>query len=232
MRVQITWMGESGFLIEDQTTALLIDPYFSDALGNRCADRHRLLPVRKEWLEKRYDLVLLTHCHIDHTDPETIRTLLNGQPELNIAGPVSSHRVLSFAPRYFELAEGACITIGAFSIRALPAIHSDSAALGYEIGHDGSRLYFSGDTALLCDLQKRVPQHPDVAFLCFNGGVGKNMDMADAAKLADLIGARLVIPFHYGLIPSDVKPQKLEQLLKEKGIPCFIPDYGEPFDIE
>ena len=28
MRVQITWMGESGFLIEDQTTALLIDPYF------------------------------------------------------------------------------------------------------------------------------------------------------------------------------------------------------------
>ena len=126
------------------------------------------------------EAVFLTHAHIDHTDPQTVQMLLGRQPRLMFAGPPSSHAVLKDCPCFFELFEGAKVTLGAFAIRALPAIHSDRYALGYEIVHEGKTLYFSGDTALLCDLAARVPHQPDAAFLCFNAGVGKNMNAQDA----------------------------------------------------
>ena len=160
MAIEITWLGESGFILSDGITRILLDPYFSDALGKRREDRHRLVDIKPEWLDIPYDLVLFTHCHIDHTDPETIGMLLERNPRLMLAGPPSSHDVLTDVPCYFELLEGARVTLGAFSIRALPAVHSDRYALGYEIVHKGKTLYFSGDTALLCDLAARVPHEP------------------------------------------------------------------------
>lgn len=229
--LSITWLGESGFLLEDGCVRILLDPYFSDALGEKRADRHRLLPVKQQWIEDGADLILFTHCHIDHTDPETIQMLLERHPKLMLAGPPSSHGILKDCPCYFELLEGAGITLGAFSVRALPAVHSDRYALGYEIAHEGKRLYFSGDTALLSDLAARIPQQPDVAFLCFNAGVGKNMNEQDAALLAQRIDARLVVPFHYGLLPGGVTPEILEALLKAQGRPYFAPAYGEAFSL-
>ena len=230
--MKITWLGESGFLLEDDKHALLIDPYFSDALGKRRADRHRLLPVKPEWLNREYDMVLFTHCHIDHTDPETTNTLLERLPRLVLAGPPSSREVLGNVPYWVDVLERTQLTLGRFHIRALPAIHSDRFALGYEICHEGQTLYFSGDTALLCGLADRIPKEPDAAFLCFNAGVGKNMDAADAVHLAKLIRAKRVIPCHYGLLPDGAKPETFTNLLKENGIAFSLPKYGETFVIE
>ncbi len=227
MALEITWLGESGFILDDGNTTILLDPYFSDALGERRADRHRLLPVKEEWLERDYDLVLFTHCHIDHTDPQTIHMLLKKNPRMILAGPPSSHAVLEDCPCYFELLEGAKVSLGMFSIRALPAIHSDRYALGFEIRHEGKVLYFSGDTALLCDLAARVPHAPDAAFLCFNAGVGKNMNAKDASVLAQRIDAKLVIPFHYGILPGGVETDEFEALIREQGMAYFAPAYGE-----
>jgi len=229
--MKITWLGESGFILDDGQKAILLDPYWSDALGERREDRHRLLPIKQEWLERSYDLVLFTHAHIDHTDPQTIQMLLARQPRLMFAGPPSSHDVLKDCPCFFELFEGAKVTLGAFVIRALPAIHSDRYALGYEIVYEGKTLYFSGDTALLCDLAARVPHQPDAAFLCFNAGVGKNMNAQDATVLAERIDAKLVIPFHYGILPGGVTPEEFEALLIKQKRPHFTPAYGETFEV-
>lgn len=231
MAVEITWLGESGFILSDGITRILLDPYFSDVLGKRRADRHRMVEIKQEWLELDYDLVLFTHCHIDHTDPETIRMLLEKNPHLMLAGPPSSHAILEACPCYFELLEDAKVSMGAFSIRALPAIHSDRYALGYDIAHEGKRFYFSGDTALLCDLAARVPHEPDAAFLCFNAGVGKNMNANDAAVLAQRIDAKLVIPFHYGILPGGVEPDEFAVLIREQGRAYFAPVYGETFTL-
>ena len=231
MALSITWLGESGFILDDGKKRILLDPYFSDALGERREDRHRLLPVDPRWLELRYDLVLFTHCHIDHTDPKTVSMLQSRNPALMLAGPPSSHAVLEACPCYFELLEGAKVSLGDFSLRALPAVHSDRYALGYEVIHEGKTLYFSGDTALLCDLSARVPHRPDAAFLCFNAGVGKNMNAKDAAVLAQRIDAKLVIPFHYGILPDGVEPDELEALVRGQGRAYFAPAYGETFTL-
>lgn len=232
MAVQVTWLGESGFLLQDDANAVLLDPYFSDALGKRREDRHRLRPAEPAWLEAAYDLVLFTHCHADHTDPETVEQLVRHQPRLMLAGPASSRRILKDMPCFFEIEPGLNLRLGSFRIRALPAIHSDAHAVGYEIVHEGITMYFSGDTALLCDLAERVPHGAEAAFLCFNGGVGKNMNAEDAVMLARRIEAKLVIPFHYGILPGGCEPTEFLALLAKAGIPSFTPVYGEAFSLE
>ena len=229
--MKVTWYGESGFCIEAEGKRLLIDPYFSDALGKKREDRHRLVPVSEEWLTASYDYLLFTHCHIDHTDPETVETLLAANPHLILAGPRSSLQLLPFAPLWAELREGAEARFGPFRVTALPAIHSDRFALGYRVEVEGKTLYFSGDTALLSGLQERVPQKPDAAFLCFNAGVGKNMDEKDAVRLALVIRPGIVIPFHYGILPGGVEPGRFCQLLTEAGVPWYLPGYGETFEL-
>lgn len=230
--MNITWFGESGFLLEDDRYSILIDPYFTDSLGEKYPEKCRLLPVNPEWLKRSYDLALFSHCHIDHADPATIRKLNQTSPRLLLAGPPSVRKTLGKQPFFFELFPKGCVDFGDFHIRALPAVHSDCYALGYEIVHKGRKLYFSGDTALLCDLAKRVSQKPDIAFLCFNAGVGKNMNEEDAVKLASLLGAQCVIPFHYGLLPGGTTPEHFCRLLSEKGINWYLPAYGECFSID
>ena len=229
--MKITWYGESGFRIQSNGVSILIDPYFSDALGKQNAEKHRLVPVDPSWLTDKYDCLLFTHWHIDHTDPETVQELLKSNPGMIILGPPSSRDLVSFAPVYVEMKDGDNARFHGIEIRALPAVHSDRWALGYEIKAEGKTLYFSGDTALLSAVQERVPHNADVAFLCFNAGVGKNMNEADAVRMANTITPRLVVPFHYGVIPGGVQPDLFRSMLKEAGIPNFFPAVGETFEV-
>lgn len=225
--MKITWYGESGFRLESQGKSLLLDPYFSDALGKRREDRRRLISADPAWTEEPADYLLFTHCHIDHTDPETAAALLRAHPGLIMAGPPSSRALLPDAPVFFEMKAGDTAQLSPFRVTATPAVHSDRWAVGYTVEAEGKLLYFSGDTALLCGLQERVPKSPDVAFLCFNGGVGKNMEEADALRLAQAIAPRCVVPFHYGVLPGGAHPEAFLILLKQAGIPTHLCEIGK-----
>jgi L-ascorbate metabolism protein UlaG (beta-lactamase superfamily) len=64
----------------------------------------------------------------------------------------------------------------------------------------GPRLYFAGDTALFGDMRLIGELHrPDVAFLPIGGHF--TMDPVAAARAAELIGPRIVVPIHYGTFP-------------------------------
>ena len=144
--MKITWLGESGFVLESGETRLLLDPYLSDSLGARDPARSRLLPVDESFFSLDYNLLLFTHFHIDHTDAETVKKLLGKKAKLIMAGPRSSYNVVKpfmHSAMFFELVVDSMIRSGNFEITALPAIHSDPYAVGYKIYAEGKTLYFS-----------------------------------------------------------------------------------------
>jgi len=71
---------------------------------------------------------------------------------------------------------------------------------GLVISFGGKIVYHVGDTALFSDLQLVGRRDPvDVALMCIGGHY--TMDRHDAVEAAKLVGAKQVIPCHYGTFP-------------------------------
>jgi L-ascorbate metabolism protein UlaG (beta-lactamase superfamily) len=82
-----------------------------------------------------------------------------------------------------------------------PAVTRDLGCWGWVIEfEDGTRVYHSGDTDLFGDMALiKERWAPPIAILPIGGHY--TMGPADAARAADLVGARTVIPVHYGTFP-------------------------------
>ncbi|MCX5758353.1 MAG: MBL fold metallo-hydrolase, partial [Candidatus Hydrogenedentes bacterium] len=72
--VALWWLGQAGFACKSpRGTVVYIDPYLSNSAAVTAPEFGRQLPVPIEPEDLRADLVLVTHDHLDHLDPETIR---------------------------------------------------------------------------------------------------------------------------------------------------------------
>ena len=82
-----------------------------------------------------------------------------------------------------------------------PAVTRDLGCWGWVITfEDGTRVYHSGDTDLFGDMALiRDRWAPPIAVLPIGGHY--TMGPADAARALALVGARTVIPVHYGTFP-------------------------------
>ncbi|NJP41548.1 MBL fold metallo-hydrolase [Oscillospiraceae bacterium HV4-5-C5C] len=208
--MKLRWLGQSGYELQTDSSTLLLDPYLSDSV-NRKAGRPRLLPIPLKPAEVWADAVICTHNHLDHLDPDSIvqmpadlqfMTTAEGAQKLHELG---RRRVLILRP-------GDCITLGEWTIHAVYARHSVEA-FGVVIQACGLTLYFSGDTLFDPRLAEVKQFKPDYAFICINGKLG-NMKVEEAACLAQLIGARVSIPNHYGMFASNTEdPRRFTDLV-------------------
>ena len=87
----INWIGQAGFVFQTAGGAVIcIDPYYSNSI-----ERYEGRPARRMWYNKfkianfRPGLVLCSHDHLDHTDPETL-PLIYTYSDAVFAGPPSS----------------------------------------------------------------------------------------------------------------------------------------------
>ncbi len=94
---------------------------------------------------------------------------------------------------------------------------------------DGRRVYFAGDTDLFGDMELIAELHrPEVAFLPIGGHY--TMGPRGAAKAAQLLGVKAVVPIHYGTFPVLVgTPDELRRELESLGaaIEVVAPERGE-----
>ncbi len=67
MGATIMWLGQAGFILKTEKGSLSVDPFCGEAKGNS----ERIYPPFLEKGSVRVDLVLTTHAHWDHFDPET-----------------------------------------------------------------------------------------------------------------------------------------------------------------
>jgi L-ascorbate metabolism protein UlaG (beta-lactamase superfamily) len=185
----------------------MIDPFFS-RLGPPEKYVHAEAPLRAE--ELGADAVVCTHDHSDHTDGEFLSALARSWPEARFFGPPESAERMRGAgvpaARVEALESGQVVEVGGASVRAVlskTAEVSDVAHFGYVVGYPGATIYDTGDVmrgitrepALMAPLERAAP---DVALITTSPTEDEFPDFAEAAALAEAIGARVAVPAHYG----------------------------------
>ncbi len=210
------WLGQSGFLVHYRSEFLLFDPYLSDSLTTKYATTDKphvrmtarvIDPARLDFI----DVVTSTHNHTDHLDADTLLPLFAASPHAKLILPAAN---IDFAAqrlsaahraRFVPLADGERVTIGAFTLEAVPAAHEHLSPefAGFVVRAGPHCLYHSGDTIPYPGMAERLrPLVIDLALLPINGRtperrVSGNLDGPEAAQLAHDVGAHWVVPCHY-----------------------------------
>jgi L-ascorbate metabolism protein UlaG (beta-lactamase superfamily) len=92
----IRFIGQSGVVVTCGKESVVIDPYLSDSVADRFGAmfrRQSAVPDVSTWAP-HLKCILLTHAHLDHTDPASIRFLLRQSPQAAIYAPLESRKIL------------------------------------------------------------------------------------------------------------------------------------------
>ena len=208
--MKITWLTQAGLLFNTGKLLIMVDPYLSDSVGETLDPaKHRRIPVDEKYLGIIPDVLLITHDHLDHLDPDTLKHYLGQteKPVTVLAGENAYFKVRAFGGphNYVLLSPHTVWSEGGVTFYSVRAEHSDRTAVGFILDDGRSTYYVSGDTLynydVLDDVLELVEDGVDYAFLPING-VGNNMNARDAADFAYELGAVHAVPLHYGLFDS------------------------------
>ena len=220
MDCKATYIGTATLLLEIGTSRLLTDPaldppggeyVMEPAPGIKVGSRKTAGPALAAEELGRIDAVLLSHDeHFDNLD-DAGRALLPSAG-VTITTPGAAERL---GGRAHGLAPWESVSLDGVRVTAVPARHGPEGSepvvghvTGFVLEWDGQRhgaLYLSGDTVFFDELLE-VGERFDVgtAVIHLGGasfdaapGVRLTLDSADAARLADALGARTVVPVHY-----------------------------------
>lgn len=225
--LKITWLGQGGYLFFDGKTTLCVDPYLSDSVF-KASGKERLVepPIKPEELE--CDVMVCTHNHLDHVDPDTISVMKSRNTTLFLA-PSDCEEKMRFlgVVNYESFDEGAKKQVGEFDLEAVYADHTSKSAIGVVIRHSGLTLLITGDTFYNDRLREYKKFCVDVLFICINGKLG-NMNVDEAVRLTGEIGAKVGVPTHYGMFAVNTEdPEKYTSRVK----PSFEMQVGVEYDI-
>lgn len=172
---RLTWLKHASFLY-DGSVRIAFDPW-GVALAQAA------------------DIVLVTHGHPDHCDPDTVSRIL-AENGVIVAADVCAEQL---AGDVRSLRTGEVITIGDVVITATDAynrntkFHPRGEGVGFLVAVDGGTIFHAGDTD---DIPETHGLTPDVALLPVGGTY--TMDVAEAARAARAIRAGISVPMHYG----------------------------------
>lgn len=211
--MKITWLGQAGLLFEREGLSLMLDPYLSDSVAKVDPTKARRVPVDDRFFALTPDLLLFTHDHLDHYDPETApRFFAKTDKCIMVLAPTTAWekaRACGGGHNYVEMSRHAQWTANGVRITAVKAAHSDPYALGYVLEDlvEGKTYYVTGDTLYNSEIFADLPHHIDVVFCPING-VGNNMNAADAVRFCKQTGAKVAVPVHFGMF-DDLDPAAL-----------------------
>lgn len=232
----VTWLGQAGFRFEAAGRRILVDPFFSEAEGRRYPPP----PV-----EGDVDWLLVTHEHLDHLDPASLRAVAERSSELTVVAPAPLEAMVREAvpdAPFVGVARGDRVSLGeAGAAIVVPAVHAvhpregyvdDPRFVGYVLELDGVALYHAGDTLVTDSVVAALESLPvDVALLPVNGrtyfreaaDLAGNMDARDAVALAARIGASVLVPIHWDLFDGNTEhPGRAADEAAEAGAPVHV----------
>ena len=200
--MKVTWLGQAGLLFETNGVKIIVDPYLSDSVEAIQPHFWRRVPVDKSFFDITPDVIVLTHNHLDHTDPDTLCHYLGENTEVCVLASGNAwdnvrKRFGGIKNNYVTFNTGTEWTEKGVHFKAVYANHSDSHSIGVLITAEDKTYYVTGDTLYDERILKSLPDNIVAVFLPVNG-VGNNMNMTDAKRFCERIGA-IAIPMHCGL---------------------------------
>ncbi len=200
--MKIKWIGQAGLLIEADGKTIIVDPYLSNSVEAVNPNNYRRKPIDETLFDIKPDIIILTHNHLDHTDPDTLKRYINADSRITVLAPETAWgEVRAYGGannNYVMFNRGTRWTEGNIEFYAVKAEHSDASAIGVIMNYEGKTYYVTGDTLYNEQIFGDLPSGIDVVFLPING-VGNNMNAVDAKRFAERIGAKKAVPIHWGM---------------------------------
>jgi len=198
--LEITFIGHGSLMLTFKGKVIQVDPF------SRLADYSQF---------PKADLVLLTHHHRDHLDPEALAKVSNSQTKIILteicSKDVTDTKVIKNGEQLEEMG---------IIIRAIPAynlvhkrdngqfFHPKGEGNGYILTFGDKQLYIGGDTENIPEM--KTLSGIDIAFLPMNLPYTMTPEMvADAARA---FRPKILYPYHYG----ETNPNILLELLKNE----------------
>jgi L-ascorbate metabolism protein UlaG (beta-lactamase superfamily) len=184
--LEIAFLGHGSLLFTFGSKKIYVDPF------TRVADFSELPPA---------DLVLITHEHRDHLDPEALAPITGEQADI-----VCTALCAETVENGIVLGNGDTREIQGLKIEAVPAYnlkhlrengepyHPRGNGNGYIIDFGGLRVYVAGDTENVPEIKSLTGI--DVAFLPMNLPYTMTPEMV--ADVATAVRPRVLYPYHYG----------------------------------
>lgn len=197
--VKIDCIKHGTLMIEYNSQYIYIDPVIQQP------------PKTDYTLYPKADVILVTHEHADHLDPQAIEIL--SKPEIQLILNKSSEEKLG---RGTVMENGDELTLAnGIKIEAVPAyniteehlqFHPKGRDNGYILTLDGLRIYIAGDTEDIPEANRI--KNIDAAFLPCNQPY--TMTPEQLARMAKIINPKVLYPYHYGNTPIGQVSKLLE----------------------
>ena len=253
---RLLWHGHAAFqIITPRGKVLLIDPWLTNP-GRPKLPMGAGAAVDQVKAMQKVDYIFITHGHFDHVGDAVAlakqtgaRLVASFELGTNLARLQGYPAGQMGYDTLMNIGGEIAIADGEVTVAMVPAVHSSSLDPGpgkekepLEYGgnpagfvlkiKDGPTIYHSGDTAFFRDMELIGESYaPDVALLNIGGHFG--MEPAMAARAAEAVKARLVVPHHYRTFPILTQdPKGFFALLAEKNIPHREATYLQPLVFE
>jgi len=245
----ICWLSHASFLVQLGGKRILIDPVFGDIPFYA---RQIPFPYRTEELG-RIDLLLISHVHYDHLDAASIKAIEAKGPKAVLPLRMSP-LIQKMAPslQTTELDWYDSCGQGEVKITLVPAKHWGRRGLfdknralwgGFILQHEGTTIYFAGDTAKgehFTEIGERFDIDdallPIGAYRPESIMQHNHLDPQEAYEAFERLGAKRMIPMHYGSYrltdePLDEPLQWIERIAAEHPGKIRILKVGEVLSI-
>ena len=202
--MEIQFLGHAAFRVDN----VVFDPFITG--NDKVKDKINLEGIH-------CDIICVTHDHSDHIGDAY--EIAKKNDATIVACAEIAFKAQSDGYKAEPMNIGGVITLGDWQIRMVEATHSSASGTptGFVMTKGDTTLYHAGDTGLFEGMKLFARHGIDFAMLPI--GDRFTMGVDDAAKAAELIGCRRIIPMHYNTWPPiEADPDRLRELTDKEVI--------------